>query len=94
MSIGESQAAITKSAFTTSPIIHVHVDTQDIIVAWFEDYDTVAAFYADANNSVGNIADIDPYGNTANGKLVKANLYSKVPWMVWSHWYPETAVYQ
>ena len=90
---GNKQAAIAKSAFDKSPVIKLKFDDREIIAVWFEEFETVGAFYSESTTNVSSSNDIDPYGNTRGVQLKRANLYSYVPWMIWSHWFPETTVY-
>ena len=90
---GDKQVAITKNAFDKSSVIKLKLDNKDIIVIWFEELATVGAFYSEPAINIQSISDIDPYGTAAGVKLKRANLYSYVPWMIWSHWYPKTNVY-
>ncbi len=90
LKVGNEQMAITRKAFATSPVQNITLSDTPVVAVWFDKYQTVAAFYNDANQPITSIDEIDPYGSTASGKLQRANLYSHVPWMIWSHWFPNT----
>ena len=54
--------------------------------------DTVAAF--DAVGSTDAVAlGVDALGNTAGGKLRRVHVHSKVLWMIWANFFPDTRLY-
>jgi hypothetical protein len=85
-------AAITKEALLENNIRFVEFKQHRVAFVYFPELDTVGAFYI--NDEVIDLESItiDAYGNTNFGKLERANLYSGMPWMIWSHWFPKTQV--
>jgi len=49
-------------------------------------------FKGELNGRPVTVNQIDPYGQTPDGKLERLNAFPGVFWMVWSHWFPETKV--
>lgn len=65
---------------------------REIVIAWFAQYETVGAFYADRQGQSLAVTQVDPYGQSNAGKLQRVHLFPGVLWMVWSHWYPDTRI--
>lgn len=63
---------------------------REIVIAWFAEYETLGAFFADRNGQSLAVTEVDPYGNSNAGKLERVHLFPGVLWMVWSHWYPDS----
>ncbi|MGY5451054.1 DUF3179 domain-containing (seleno)protein [Agarivorans sp. MS3-6] len=90
--VADETLAITKDAFTEQNIRIIKLEQQHIAFVFYAELDTIGAFYiTDDIHEIDNLT-IDAYGNSPFGKLQRVNLYSGMPWMIWSHWYPNTQV--
>jgi len=87
--IEDQPLAVTRSAFTDSNVINTKLGGQNIVIAWYPEYETVGVF---TRNSDQPVNEIDPYGRSAGQLLEPVVQYPGVLWMVWSHWFPKTAV--
>lgn len=92
LNINDEQLAITRAAMSQNAVRTVKVGGEDIVVAWFDDYQLMGAWYLPEGVVVNNIEEIDPYGRVGETSLQAANLYSGLFWMIWSHWFPGTEV--
>ena len=59
---------------------------RDIVIAWFAQYKTLGAFFADRQGQSLAITEVDAYGQSNAGQLERVNLLPSVLWMVWRHW--------
>jgi hypothetical protein len=85
------QLAFTKSYIQEKGILNTTVGNKNIVIAYFPEYETIAAFNREKDGEVLSISEIDIFGNTPdNGKLDQEFLYSGVFYAVWMHYYPET----
>ena len=50
-------------------------------------------FNREINGQAVEIEKIDTFGNSPQGKLERFPSYNGLMWMVWVHFYPETALY-
>ena len=84
-------AELVISVFKIFRIIQIDADIHVLIAQSkapvVEGVPCIADFDAD---TVLEVTEIDPQGNTPEGPLERAILYNGVFWMVWSHWFPET----
>ncbi|GAD89888.1 hypothetical protein VHA01S_029_00210 [Vibrio halioticoli NBRC 102217] len=87
--VGNESVAVTTEDFTEKNQLVVELSNQKILFVNYEEYQTVAAYFVDDSRD-WEVTEVDPYGSHASGKLERVNLYSGMPWMVWSHWFPET----
>ena len=90
LDINGEQLAVAVSSFKKSNSINLELGGQHLLLAWFPEYETLGVFKNQDNTSLDNVVEIDPYGNTENGKLERIQTYPGVLWMIWSHWFPET----
>ena len=58
-----------------------------------EDHDIVNLFDGSIDGQLVDFESVDFRGVTENGQLVQLPMHNGVFWMVWSHWYPDTQVY-
>ena len=89
---GGEYLAVTKSFLEANPLHMIELGGEKIVLAWFPEYETYGVFKAELNGKPVEVTQIDPYGQTAEGKLERLNVFSGVFWMVWSHWFPQTTV--
>ncbi len=90
--IGEEQLAVSREYLEKNPITNTQVGEQKIVLAWFEEYQTMGAFLREIDGESIEVDEIDPYGTTSRGKLKRTQIYPGVFWMVWSHWFPNTTL--
>lgn len=64
-------------------------DGQEIVMVYYPEFDTVAAFACPAGEKV---TAVDIYGNSPAGKLDRIPVDSEVLWMIWSNFHPDTAL--
>lgn len=92
--VGEQSLAIPQSHFGDEDSLnHLTLNGRQLVVAWFFEFQTLGAFYADRNNQTLSVTEVDPYGNSSAGKLERVQLFPGVLWMVWSHWFPDTGIW-
>jgi hypothetical protein len=85
------QLAFTKSFIRDKGILNTTVGDKNIVIAYYPEYETIAAFNREKDGEVLTIDEVDIFGNTPeNGKLDQEFLYSGVFYAVWMHYYPET----
>lgn len=87
------QAAYTKSYLQTMPLINTKIGDIPIVVYYDKELDIVSFFKREINGKAVEITKIDTYGNSPQGKLQILPSYNGLMWMVWVHFYPETALY-
>ncbi|MEZ8968795.1 DUF3179 domain-containing (seleno)protein [Vibrio breoganii] len=92
VNIGDEAIAIAKSHFKNASQFVSLVGEQQVLFVHYTEFDTVAAYLVSDDGTDWANVDIDPYGKYEGGKLSRANLYSGMPWMIWSHWFPHTDV--
>ena len=90
---GEALAVPGQRLGDTDRVLRARLGDRELLLAWFAQYQTLGAFYADRAGQSLDVGGIDPYGNTATGKLERVHLFPGVLWMVWSHWYPDTRLF-
>lgn len=87
----DKQIAFTKAFIREKGMLNTTVGDKNIVIAYYPEFETVAAFNREKNGEVLEIDDIDIFGNTSeHGKLQQEFLYSGVFWEVWMHYYPDT----
>jgi hypothetical protein len=85
------QLAFTRSYIREKGILNTTVGNKKIVIAYYPEYETVAAFNREKDGEVLIIDEIDIFGNTPDmGILDQEFLYSGVFWAVWLYYYPET----
>jgi len=89
---GGEYLAVTKSFIEANTLHTVQLGGENIVLAWFPEYETYGVFKGELNGRPVTVNQIDPYGQTPDGKLERLNAFPGVFWMVWSHWFPETKV--
>lgn len=92
--VTNKQVAISKPLIEKEMKINVSVGDKNLVLAYFPEYETIAAFDRNLNGSLIEVEEIDIYGNTPNGKLERAYIYNSLFWGVWVHYYPDTEVIQ
>ncbi len=88
------QLAITRAAFDRYRAHAATVGGNTVLLVWYPKYEMLGAYLSETLTP-GPIAEEflpDPYGKLGDEYLRRAPLYPGVRWMVWSHWYPDTAL--
>lgn len=88
--LGGEQLAVASSFFEKKHIFNTQLGGQDIVLAWFPEYQTYGVFSRELDGNSLIINEIDPYGETPDGKLERLQTYPGLLWMIWSHWFPGT----
>ncbi len=83
--------AVAQSAFAETTQLPLQLDGRAVVAVWYPEYNMMGAFYAPAD--LAELGDIDAYGMSALGLLERVKLYPGVRWMVWSHWFPDSRVF-
>ena len=87
----DKQLAFTKSFIQEKGIFNTTVGDKNIVIAYYPEYETIAAYSRVKDGKVLTINEVDIFGNTPeHGKLEQEFLYSGVFWAVWLHYYPKT----
>ena len=87
----DKQLAFTKSFIQEKGIYNTTVGDKNIVIAYYPEYETIAAYSRVKDGEVLTINEVDIFGNTPeHGKLEQEFLYSGVFWAVWLHYYPKT----
>ena len=89
---GGEYLAVTKSFIEANTLHTIQLGGENIVLAWFPEYETYGVFKGELNGKAVTVNQVDPYGQTPDGKLERLNAFPGVFWMVWSHWFPETKV--
>lgn len=92
LDINNEQVVFTRQFFEKTPVYNTSVGGKNITVAYFDEYETAGAFLREPDGATPEVTEIDPFGNTPQGKLERVALQSGLLWMVWSHWFPDTKV--
>ncbi len=64
-----------------------------IVISYSTEHDLVDAFYRTIDGKVVDVTSIDAHGNTPDGQLRRFPMASRVLWMVWSGFYPDSALF-
>ena len=73
--------------------MEVTVGNKNLLVAYFDEFDAIAAFDLEKNGQKVTVEEIDINGMTKNhGQLERAYVFNSVFWGVWSYYYPQTEV--
>ncbi|MCW8328402.1 DUF3179 domain-containing protein [Photobacterium sp. SDRW27] len=90
---GDVQAAFTRTFAQNNPIYQFELNGHPLVLVYDEKHDIVNLFDGVLNDAPAEFESIDFRGETENGKLNQLPLHNGVFWMVWSHWYPSTQVF-
>lgn len=85
--------AISKPLLMKQKRTEVKVGNKNLLVAYFDEFDAIAAFDLEKNGQKVAVEEIDINGMTKNhGKLERSYVFNSVFWGVWSYYYPQTEV--
>ncbi|RWX55944.1 DUF3179 domain-containing (seleno)protein [Photobacterium chitinilyticum] len=91
--LGNTQAAFTRAFAQKNPIYRFELEGQPLVLVYDEKHDIVNLFDGALNNTLADFESIDFRGTTEIGQLNQLPMHNGVFWMVWSHWYPSTQVF-
>lgn len=84
--------AVSSSYLKNNKMVQVQLGGRDVVIVYFNEYDTVGAFYNDTGLSL-TYSEIDPHGMVGDTKLERVEgLFNTVFWGVWAYFYPHTQV--
>lgn len=90
---GDIQAAFTRTFAQDNPIYQFELNGHPLVLVYDEAHDIVNLFDGILNGTKAEFESINFRGETDNGTLNQLPLHNGVFWMVWSHWYPDTQVF-
>jgi len=90
--IGGDAVAYTKDFMRRNPIVNMSIGGEDVVLAYYPEFDTVAGFSRKLNGRTVTTTEIDVQGNSPAGKLERIPVDSEVLWMIWSNFYPDTGL--
>ncbi|WP_064602521.1 DUF3179 domain-containing (seleno)protein [Photobacterium sp. J15] len=90
---GNVQVAFTRSFAKQNPLFRFSLEGQSLVMVYDEEHDIVNLFDGSIDGQLVDFESVDFRGVTENGQLVQLPMHNGVFWMVWSHWYPDTQVY-
>jgi hypothetical protein len=87
----EKHFAFTKSFLREESVYNASIGNKKIVLAYFPEYETFAAFDRVVDGEEILVKTIDFYGLTPeNGKLDRVFIYNSVLWAVWLEYFPDT----
>ena len=87
----EKQIAFTKSFLKKEGVYNTSIGNKKVVLAYFPEFETIAAFDRGADGEEIMVNEIDFYGQTPeNGKLDRIFIYNSVLWAVWLDYFPNT----
>lgn len=93
LSLNNQQLAVTQDKIKNDTPLILEVGGQQVALVYYSEYDFVGAYFIEAGQSKADLISIDPYGRTANGKLLERTpLFSQVYWMIWLRYFPDTSL--
>ena len=85
------QLAFTKSYIKKEGVINTSVGNKKVVLAYFPEFEAIAAFDRMVDGAEVEVSEIDFYGLTPeNGKLERVFIYNSVLWAVWLDYFPDT----
>lgn len=89
LNINGEQVAFARSFFDRQPIFNTTVGGLPVVLIYNMEFDTLGVFQRDPDIE---ITQVDIYGNSPTGRLVRVPSHNGVFWMVWAHFFPDTKV--
>ncbi|MGF1757128.1 DUF3179 domain-containing protein [Photobacterium sagamiensis] len=90
---GDVQAAFTRSFAQKNPVFKFDLEGHPLVLVYDEEHDIVNLFDGVIDDQLVDFESIDFRGTNENGRLKQLPMHNGVFWMVWSHWYPGTQVF-
>jgi hypothetical protein len=90
---GTTQLAFTRVFAQENPVYNFELDGQSLVLVYDKQVDTVGLFNRELAGQLVQFESVDFRGVTDNGRLQQLPMHNGVFWMVWSHWYPDTQVF-
>ena len=91
--LNDEAVAFTENFFAGNSVFNTTIGGQPVVAVWYADYETFGLYSRELNGETVLVKNIDPYGNTPGGKLERLPSYPGLFWMIWSHWFPESQIY-
>ena len=76
-----------------NPVFPFEQGGKKLVIIYDKEFNVVRLFDRTLEGETVEPSMIDVKGTTPEGKVPQVPLHNGVFWMVWSHWYPETKVY-
>lgn len=92
INLNGEQVAYTREFLQSSPVHNTTIGGEAVLVAWFENFQTLGVFSRIVGGRPIDITTVDIHGNSPAGRLNRLPQYPHVFWMIWSHWYPDTRI--
>ena len=89
LNINGEKVAFARSFFEENPVFNTTIGGKQIVMSFDMQYETLGIFHRASSEE---ITEVDVYGNSSSGKLKRVASFNGVFWMVWSHFFPDTAV--
>jgi hypothetical protein len=90
---GTSHLAFTRKFAQRQSTYPFELDGEPLVLVYDKEVDVVNLFSRELGDQVVEFDRIDFRGMTDGGRLRQIPMHNGVFWMVWSHWYPETQVF-
>ncbi len=90
---GTLQVAFTRSFVERNPVHNFELDGRPLVLVYDARYDIVTLFSRELDGKMVAFESIDSRGTTEVGRLHQLPTHNGVFWMVWSHFFPETQVF-
>ncbi len=90
---GTHQVAFTRTFAHKNPIYNFQLAGRPLVLVYDASYDILALFSRELDGQVVEFETIDFRGVTEAGRLQQLPTHNGVFWMVWSHFHPETQVF-
>jgi hypothetical protein len=91
--LNDETVAFTRGFFVGNKVFNTIIGGKPVVAVWFSDYEMFGFFGRELNGGIVTVETIDPYGSTPVGELERLPSYPGLFWMIWSHWFPESQVY-
>lgn len=90
---GGTVIAITRDFARANTVYPFEAESRPFVMVYDVAHDILAVYERELNGEPVDTAGIDWRGGTAKGRLRQFPLHNGVLWMVWSHWFPQTQVW-
>lgn len=93
LDISGEQAAFTLAFMQQNPTFAFELGGRPLLIHYDSQYGTVNLFDRSIDGEPISVSQVDRRGKSPSGSLKKLPMHNGVFWMVWSHWFPETRVF-
>ena len=92
---GSDAIAFTRDYLRRHGTVNVRVGNRSIAIAHIPDHDVFMGFDRRSEGREIEVTDVDVFGRTKDhGVLERSFIYNGPMWAVWSHYHPETKLFQ